>query len=41
MKCPGNRGNLIHYCAVFSNNFVNLSAGSIVCATIYLALAGV
>jgi len=27
--------------AVFSNYFVNLLAGCIVCATIYLALAGV
>ena len=31
----------ITYFAVISNNFVNLQGGSIVCAMIYLALAGV
>jgi hypothetical protein len=41
MKCLQNTGNQFHYCAVFSNYFVNLLAGCIVCATIYLALAGV
>jgi hypothetical protein len=32
---------IFHYYAIISKNFVNLQASSIVCATIYLALAGV